>query len=867
MVSDVAANDDCKGVTELRNKVFVKNLSSTTTDEDLIKFFEALAPLKKCYVIKGQDGLCRGYGYAQFVFEEDAKNVIEKLNKAVLNNQVVDIEYYKRKEKNIGFSSRDKSEKNRSADAKSEPEKCRNLDFKDELEEDRNLDSKDVPEKYRSADSKDVRLSKVPKTKVDRGRAAASKKTNSKLLRKAISYKLRDKKTSKSVLIPSRESDQMRINVKRLSVANRTVAISNLPKHLTFDQISQVKKIDGFQALEFPLEDDPHAAYVLFSSVNKAALGLIEIRNAADSLFNCSKLEIDARLYSMARIKQYTVIVRNLPYECTKELLVKTFEVFGKIFEASVPLNPSTERNRGFGFVTFSDAFSVDRAIAGSAQLQILDRKVEVSRTVKHRKLKEEQADQSKSTEGSSEDDDDYESTEEEGDTSDEFDDGDNEKKFVDVGAAFDKDKQAEHKHLPSRDSGTIRRKEHSGKGFLGDASLGKTLFLRNIALDTTEEEIRQRFSEWGPIVYVKFVKDRETGDFVGTGFVQFVHAKDAQKCIDDAYLGYKLIEESLAIRKKLQMRGVNTQKESDVVVNGRHLVIDMAVTRENTCKFKAEPKVSDSRNLSLAKYSVLSSEEVKELTKAERLKYEHSQHEKKQKLSNPNFHVSKTRLCVRNLPKSFDEKKLKLVFRNAATLPTLPPPRFHQVKIVRNKLEGNKSRGYGFVEFMNHAHAKAALLALHNKTCAEANGNRLFVEFAIENMRVLFSRKLQLARQKEFKKPADSNGDSSNTPETEVLAKGRGRPLSKKRKRGETQKTNYNKDDFDDASTKRAKRVKQNSSSIKPSKTVLSKDHISSNRGSKSVEAKKKLTKQAMRLLAKRRFLNQVRKRNKKVL
>ena len=44
---------------------------------------------------------------------------------------------------------------------------------------------------------------------------------------------------------------------------------------------------------------------------------------------------------------------------------------------------------------------------------------------------------------------------------------------------------------------------------------------------------------------------------------------------------------------------------------------------------------------------------------------------EKKAKLANSHFFVSKTRLCVRNLPTHVDEKKLKAVFQNSMGNPT----------------------------------------------------------------------------------------------------------------------------------------------------------------------------------------------------
>ena len=74
----------------------------------------------------------------------------------------------------------------------------------------------------------------------------------------------------------------------------------------------------------------------------------------------------------------------------------------------------------------------------------------------------------------------------------------------------------------------------------------------------------------------------------------------------------------------------------------------------------------------------------------------------------------------MRNLPKDFDEKQLRELFLNAAGAEGRP--RITQVKIARDEekaIEGdkNKSRGFGFVEFVEHAHALNALRKLNNNS------------------------------------------------------------------------------------------------------------------------------------------------------
>lgn len=94
---------------------------------------------------------------------------------------------------------------------------------------------------------------------------------------------------------------------------------------------------------------------------------------------------------------------------------------------------------------------------------------------------------------------------------------------------------------------------------------------------------------------------------------------------------------------------------------------------------------------------------------------------EKQTKLKNPNFFVSPTRLSVKNLPQSYDEKKLKHLFLNAAKeRAPKSSPKVTQAKILRSDddvdEEGNpKPKGIGFVQFSKHSHALTALRQLNN--------------------------------------------------------------------------------------------------------------------------------------------------------
>ena len=63
------------------------------------------------------------------------------------------------------------------------------------------------------------------------------------------------------------------------------------------------------------------------------------------------------------RAKQGKIIVRNLVFDLREKHLQSAFKKFGAISDISVPLNPSTNQNRGFGFVEFASRQHAQNAI------------------------------------------------------------------------------------------------------------------------------------------------------------------------------------------------------------------------------------------------------------------------------------------------------------------------------------------------------------------------------------------------------------------------------------------------------------------------------------------------------------------------
>jgi hypothetical protein len=175
-------------------------------------------------------------------------------------------------------------------------------------------------------------------------------------------------------------------------------------------------------------------------------------------------------------------------------------------------------------------------------------------------------------------------------------------------------------------------------------------------------------------------------------------------------------------------------------------------------------------RNLHLAKEGLILADTpaAKGATPKDLAKRLRDWQEKKEKLSNTNFSVNRTRLAVRNISKGMSEASLRTLFHNAAQKQVDKKvangsngAAGAKVKVTSARLVLDKeridpvsgkgfSKGYGFVEFTEHEHALLALRKLNNcaETASKHNDNqRLMVDFSLDDARILRTRRPPDAR------------------------------------------------------------------------------------------------------------------------
>jgi cold-inducible RNA-binding protein len=62
---------------------------------------------------------------------------------------------------------------------------------------------------------------------------------------------------------------------------------------------------------------------------------------------------------------------------------------------------------------------------------------------------------------------------------------------------------------------------------------MSKKIYVGNLSFQTTENDITQAFSGFGPVESVSIITDRDTGRSKGFGFVQMADHADADKAIN----------------------------------------------------------------------------------------------------------------------------------------------------------------------------------------------------------------------------------------------------------------------------------------------------------------------------------------------
>ncbi|KAK3859536.1 hypothetical protein Pcinc_034360 [Petrolisthes cinctipes] len=162
------------------------------------------------------------------------------------------------------------------------------------------------------------------------------------------------------------------------------------------------------------------------------------------------------------------------------------------------------------------------------------------------------------------------------------------------------------------------------------DVSEGRTLFIKNLSFIATEEDISEVLARFGEVKSINLCMDRDTGHPRGTAFAQYQNRESADACL---------------------AAEADTFTKSDFILHGRPMYIMRAVSRK-----ELDTKKSDKTEQIVHQ----GTKAVEGMSKADLLFRMRREQVKRQTLKNLHIFLSKTRLCIFNLPQKVDSKKLK---------------------------------------------------------------------------------------------------------------------------------------------------------------------------------------------------------------
>uniref|UniRef100_A0A3Q1H2J9 RNA-binding protein 28 n=1 Tax=Anabas testudineus TaxID=64144 RepID=A0A3Q1H2J9_ANATE len=513
------------------------------------------------------------------------------------------------------------------------------------------------------------------------------------------------------------------------------------------------EKCRGFGYVTYSMEEDAQRALKEVKEYDGKRLSLSVAKKKIKDKKKAEKNEQQSKGFRKKQMKA-RLIIRNLSFKCSEDDLKEVFSKFGTVLESKIPLKPDGKM-RGFAFVMFKNVPQAAKALNTMNLKEIKGRQVAVDWAVPKDKfiatqhssgagivnftskaavqqVEESQSDDEDDNEeedsDEDEDDDDDDEDEKEEDDDDEEEEDDHDDDDDDDGSSLDsnddEDESQDDEEDEDDEGDSAQKKKTSKKLLPSDVKEGRTVFIRNLSFDTEDEGLEEVLLQYGELNYIKIVVHPDTEHSKGCAFAQFKTKEAADRCI-------------AAAQDEAENGGIR--------VDGRKLLIVAAVTREDAAKMKVNKvKVeTGTRNMYLAREGLIragtkAAEGVSEADMAKRTRFEEI---KRAKLRDINVFVSKTRLCVHNLPKSVDNKKLKSLCLQAVK--GAKGVRITECRVMYDKKPQKgqvmgQSLGYGFVQFQESL-----------SMCLYVIPQRPIVEFSLEDSRKLKIKEMRQQKNK----------------------------------------------------------------------------------------------------------------------
>ncbi|XP_061362195.1 uncharacterized protein LOC133305947 [Gastrolobium bilobum] len=759
--------------------LFVSNLPYSFSNSQLEETFSEVGPVRRCFMV-AQKGSAqhRGFGYVHFAVEEDANRAIELKNGSSVGGRKISVKHA------MPRPTREERQ--------SKPNQAGKTD---DLTESKNNDK----DSRLSEEEKPVSVLKEEEVQV------SNKQKNS---RKPL--EMRKAALCNDVADEGGCSEKQRVA--------RTVIFGGLMNSdMAEDVHHKAREIGTVCSIKYPLSRkdlEQHGLLQDGCTLDASAVLYTSVKSARASVATLHKKEIGGGTVwarqlggEGSKTQKWKLIVRNLPFKARENEIRDMFSSAGYVWDVFIPHKSDTGLSKGFAFVKFTCKLDAENAIQRLNGSKFGKRLIAVDWAVPKKIFSSDTNDALASEKGQEKlGDEDCNTTEDDvehivkqscqGDDSDIDNSSAMEEGGVPSEVNFDKEADIARKVLKSLITSSTKgtsvinnsmlskeNKEPKSNAIVKDADskasyesekvsgvereipggnklsnpkqaeeadLQRTVFISNLPFECDNEEVKQRFSGFGEVEYFVPVLHQVTKRPRGTGFLKFKTVEAADAAISTASassgLGILLKGRPLKALKALDKKSAH-DKELE----------------------KAKNEVHDHRNLYLAKEGLIleGTPAAEGVSASDMLKRQELERKKKTKLQSPNFHISRTRLVIYNLPKSMTEKELKKLCIDAViSRATKQNPVIRQIKFLKDGKNGkvvqkHYSRGVAFLEFSEHQHALVALRVLNNNPETFGPEQRPIVEFALDNVQTLKLRKAKLHSQQRV--PYDDNDAKEN--------------------------------------------------------------------------------------------------------
>ncbi|KAG9451084.1 hypothetical protein H6P81_011049 [Aristolochia fimbriata] len=741
--------------------VFVSNLAYSFTSSQLEETFSEVGPVRRCFLVtKKGSSEHRGFGFVQFAVTEDAERAIKLKNDNLVNGRKMGVK--------LAMHRRPLEQR------KSQP---------DQGAEDAETKNENSVKHEKSTESQEI------------GKVKRLRKES------ALCTDLADK-----------------VDFSEKQRVARTVVFGGL---LNSDMAAEIfrraRELGGVCSINYPLPEKELNLHGLARDGCKMDAGAVlyaSVKAARSSVCLLHQQEIKGgKIWARqlggegSKTRKWRVIVRNLPFKVTEKEIKKIFAPVGFVWEVFIPQMSNEGMSKGFAFVSFTCKQDAEKAIQKINGQIVGKRPVAVDWAIEKKAYTTASAPQSAATpenqNGLVDDD-----TSEDNDLEDDEDDGTRENDphggsdmipgtgIEETGDLDETDmmKKVLNNFLQSPTKGTqsdlcdaleasktdpgltlpeaaypklsvepgpqvhaVKVKNfntYDQKPIEKENDLDRTIFISNLPFDVNNDEVKQRFSLFGEVKSFLPVLHPVTKRPRGTAFLKFSSAAAADAAIAAA----------------------NAAPGLGILLKGRTLTVLKALDKSSAVKKEQEKKNSqndDPRNLYLAKEGliVVGSPAAEGLSASDMSKRQELEKKKTAKLQSPNWHVSRTRLVIYNLPKSMTEKELKKLCIDAVVSRACKQtPVIRQIKLLKDVKRGklvakNYSRGVAFVEFTEHEHALVALRVLNNNPETFEPDHRPIVEFALDDIRKIKLRESKMKIQQGDNTSLDQSMDVHGKP------------------------------------------------------------------------------------------------------